>query len=115
MQDKSYRSERGAHLKLASVIQKYSLVLSFSHRESDSLVEEAKIHPLSYPVAVHMDNSLDIRKWHFPNKNPSHGNHRLSGREGLVILLLEVYFQAGERTHTSFTPRLLCKLYTSTL
>lgn len=59
-------------------------------------MEEAKIHPLSYPITVHIDYSLDIRKRHFPNKNISHVNHRLSGSKGLLILLFKVYFQAGE-------------------
>lgn len=59
-------------------------------------MEEDKVHPLSYPIAVHIDYSLDIRKWCFPNKNTSHGNRRLSGRKGLLILLFEVCFQAGE-------------------
>lgn len=51
---------------------------------------------LSYPLTVHIDYSLDIRKQHFPNKSISHGNHRLSGSKGLLILLFKVYFQAGE-------------------
>lgn len=59
-------------------------------------MEEDKIHPLSYPIAVRTDYSLDIRKWRFPNKNTSQGNRRLSGSKGLLILLFRVYFQAGE-------------------
>lgn len=59
-------------------------------------MEEDKVHPLSYPLTVHTDYSLGIRKWCFPNKNTSHGNCRLSGSKGLLILLFKVYFQAGE-------------------
>lgn len=56
-------------------------------------MKENKVHPLSYPIAVHIDDSLDIRKWRLPNKNTSHGNHRLSGSKGLLILLLKYIFK----------------------
>lgn len=36
-------------------------------------MEEDKVHPLSNPIAVHIDYSLDIRKWRFPNKIPAMG------------------------------------------